>query len=48
MSRKHKKACATLNYIDHFLILAFAITGYISISVFAEIKSIIYEKEKKA
>ena len=22
MSRKHKKVCATLNYIEHFLILA--------------------------
>ena len=35
MRRKHKKVCTTLNYIEHFLILASAITGYISISVFA-------------
>ena len=33
MSRKHKKVCATLNYIEHFLILASAISGCISISV---------------
>ena len=25
MSRKHKKVCATLNYIEHFRILASAI-----------------------
>ena len=30
--RKHKKVCATLNYIEHFLILGSTITGYISIS----------------
>ena len=27
MSRKHKKVCATLNYIKHFLSLASTITG---------------------
>ena len=32
MNRKHKKVCATLNYIEHFLILVSTITGYISIS----------------
>ena len=37
MSRKHKKICITLNYIEHFLILASAITGYISISAFASL-----------
>ena len=26
MSRKHEKVCKTLNYIEHFLILASAIT----------------------
>ena len=36
-SRKHKKVCTTLNYIEHFLILASAITGYVSISVFASL-----------
>ena len=34
MSKKHKKLCATPNYSEHFLILASAITGYISISGF--------------
>ena len=30
MSKKHKKICATLNYIEHFLFLASAITGVFS------------------
>ena len=34
MSRKYKKVCTTLNYIEYFLILASEITGYISISFF--------------
>ena len=34
MSRKHKKVFTTLNYIEHFLILASTITGCISISAF--------------
>ena len=29
MSRKHKKTCITLNYIEHFHILASEITGCI-------------------
>ena len=37
MSRKHGKVCTTLNYIEHFLILASAITGCISISAFASL-----------
>ena len=37
MSRKCKKLCTTLNYIEHFLILACIITGYISISAFASL-----------
>ena len=37
MSRKHKKVCATLNYIEHFLALASTITGCISISAFASL-----------
>ena len=41
MSRKHKKVCTTLNYIEHFLILASAITGCISISVFASLLGIL-------
>ena len=29
MSKKHKKVCTTLIYVEHFLILASAITGCI-------------------
>ena len=32
ITRKHKKVCTTLNYIEHFLILAPTITGCDSIS----------------
>ena len=31
MSRKHKNVCTTLIYTENFLILASAITGFISI-----------------
>ena len=34
MSRKDKKLCTTLNYIEHFLILASTSTGFISIFQF--------------
>ena len=40
MSRKHKKVCTTLNYIEHFLIIASAITGCNSISAFASLPGI--------
>ena len=40
MSKKHKKVCTTLNYIEHFLILASTITWYISISLFASLLGI--------
>ena len=40
MSRKHKKVCTTLNYIEHFFILASTVTGCISISAFASLLSI--------
>ena len=40
MSRKLKKVCTTLNYIEHFLILASTITGCISISAFASLLGI--------
>ena len=40
MSDKHKKFCITLNYIEHFLILVFAVTGCISISAFASLLGI--------
>ena len=48
-----KKVCTALNYIEHFLILASIITGYVSISVFAltagikKNKSIIKKKKNK-
>ena len=35
MSKKYKKVFTTLNYIEHFLLLGFKITGCISISAFA-------------
>ena len=37
MSIKHKKICTTLNYIEHFLLLASTITGCVSISAFASL-----------
>ena len=37
MSKKHKKVCTTLNYIEHFLILGSIITGCVSISAFASL-----------
>ena len=37
MSKKHKRVCMTLNYIEQFLILASTITGCISISAFASL-----------
>ena len=40
MSRKHRKVFTSLNYTEHFLILAFAITGCISISTFASLLGI--------
>ena len=40
MSRKRKEVCTTLNYIEHFLILASTITGCISISAFASLHGI--------
>ena len=40
MSKKHKKVCTTLYYIEHFLILGYTITGCVSISDFASIVGI--------
>ena len=40
MSKKHKKFCRVLNYIDHLLILASTITGCILISAFASLVGI--------
>ena len=40
MSRKHKKVCTILNYIEYFLILASTITGCIPIFAFASLVGI--------
>ena len=37
MSRKNKKVCQHLNYIEHFLILTFTMTECIWISAFASL-----------
>ena len=37
MSKKHKKVCTTLSYIEHFLILASAVTRCCLISAFASL-----------
>ena len=37
MSKKHRMVCTTLNYIEHFLILASTITGCIPIYAFASL-----------
>ena len=56
-SKKHRNICTAQNYIDHFVVLASAITGCVSLFAFASLvgipvgitsyKSIIKEKEKK-
>ena len=40
ISRKHKKVCATINYIERIFILASSITGCISIAAFASLLDI--------
>ena len=40
MSKNHKKVCTTLSYIEHFLILASAITGCVSIYAFSPLVGI--------
>ena len=40
ISKKHKKDCTTLNYIEHFLVLGCTITGCVSISAFTFFVSI--------
>ena len=52
MSKNHKKVCTTLNYIEHFLILASTITGCVLISAFASLLGIpvglhVHRKELK-
>ena len=40
ISKKHKNVSATLNYIEHFLILGSAITGSVSIFAFTSLVGI--------
>ena len=40
MSRRYKKVCTGLNYIEHFVDLASTVTGCISISAFASLLGI--------
>lgn len=40
LSYKNEKVCTTLNYIEHFLTLIFAVTVCISISAFVSLMSI--------
>ena len=40
MSKRHKKVCKVLNYVDHILILTSTITGFVYISAFASLISI--------
>ena len=37
VSKKHKKLCATLNYIERVFVLVSTVTGYTSISAFASL-----------
>ena len=37
MSKKHKKICATLNYVEDFLILTSTVTRRVSISDFVSL-----------
>ena len=39
-SKQHRKVFTTLNYIEHLLILATAVTGCVSISAFASLVGI--------
>ena len=41
ISKKHKKVCTILNYIEHFLILASTVAGCISISASASLLGIL-------
>ena len=40
MSKKHKKVCRVLNYIEHSIRLSTTITGCVSISAFASLVGI--------
>ena len=48
MSKKHKKVCRVLNYIDHSLIVISSITGCVSISGFASLVGILIRTTSSA
>ena len=48
MSKKYKTFCTTLNYIEHFLILASAVSSCISNSAFAPLHGISIEITRSA
>ena len=41
MSRRHKKVCKNLDYIDHFLIFLTAVSSCVSISVFNSLVAVL-------
>ena len=43
MSNKNKKICTTVNYIEQFLTLVFAVPGCIPISDFSSFVDILWE-----
>ena len=47
MSKKYKKVCMTLSYIEHFLILASAVTEYIFISAIVSFLWLLWNRGKK-
>ena len=40
ISKKHKKVCKNIIYIEHLLILAYVVTGCVSLSAFASLVGI--------
>ena len=48
ISKKHRKICKTVSYIEHFLILASTITGCISSSAFTSLISLPRETTNSA
>ena len=40
MSEKHKNTCKHLNYVEHLLLLASAITGCVSVSAFTSLVAV--------
>ena len=48
MSKKHKKICTTLSYIEHLLIITSVATRFVSISAFASLVGIPIESTSSA